>query len=130
MGSYVPGTAATGEELAPFGAGPRRPIPYSTFRAKDDYIVVGCATASLWRKLCDALDRPDWKFMQVNQERADQLTSQFLDMPADHWLEVLERHGVPAAKVLNLLEAIRALRISRWSDVVEEGPVGLAGVEQ
>jgi crotonobetainyl-CoA:carnitine CoA-transferase CaiB-like acyl-CoA transferase len=49
--------------LVPRALGSAHPMnaPYQAFRCKDGYITIGANNDRLWQRLCEALERPDWR---------------------------------------------------------------------
>jgi crotonobetainyl-CoA:carnitine CoA-transferase CaiB-like acyl-CoA transferase len=107
----------TGEEARRFGNAHASIVPYQAFRAADGWIAVAAANDGLFRRLCDALGRPDLAAdprFATNPERVRNraalvavLESAFAQRSSDDWLRALDEAGVPAGKVRGVLEAIR-----------------------
>jgi crotonobetainyl-CoA:carnitine CoA-transferase CaiB-like acyl-CoA transferase len=84
-------------------------VPFQTFPTQDGRIVIACPKESLWRRLCDALARPelavDERFAGFeargrNREELVALLSDLLrERTTAEWLEQLESHGVPCGAV-------------------------------
>lgn len=36
-------------------------VPFQNFQAQDGWMVVGCAKEKFWQRLCDVIERPEWK---------------------------------------------------------------------
>jgi crotonobetainyl-CoA:carnitine CoA-transferase CaiB-like acyl-CoA transferase len=104
---------ATG--IAPVALGSAHPLsaPYQAFQAADGWITVGAANQPNWLRLLEALDRPD---LQEDPRFADDpsrmanidalvaaLSAIFKGRSVAHWLDCLERAGVPAGPVLDIL---------------------------
>ena len=99
---------------APGPAGQHHPLasPYGRFRARGGYMNIAAGNDAMWEKLARELGRPEW----VRDERfadsiarlrhRDELTAEIeaalADGDADHWVERLNRAGVPAGPVLDL----------------------------
>ena len=90
-------------------------VPFQTFPTADGRIVVACPKDSLWRRLCDALGRPelasDERFagFAARDENRDELVELLKDelrrRPTAEWLEGLEAHGVPCGAVNDVEQA-------------------------
>ncbi len=81
---------------------------YRTFQAKDWVIAVGCLSEPLRKKMADAMGLDDPRFSPgYDQQSEEGLESarqvvleaerMFLEKPASHWIDLLERAGVPVA---------------------------------
>jgi len=91
-------------------------VPFQTFRAADGWLAVACAKESLWRALCDALERPelavDPRFADLTARNANRdalvalLAEAFGERPVAEWVALLERHGVPSASVNDIEGAL------------------------
>ncbi|MBP6020806.1 MAG: CoA transferase [Burkholderiaceae bacterium] len=101
------------------GAAPKRAgnahqnlVPYQVFAAADGHLIVAVGNDTQFRAYCNAIERPgladDVRF-GTNSNRVihrDALVPMLVDamktQARDHWLEVLERAGVPAGPINNL----------------------------
>ncbi len=103
---------ATGSSPGALGSAHPLSAPYQAFEAADSWITVGAANQTNWRRLLEALERPD---LQEDPRFADDsgrmaniddlvpiLTGIFKRRPASDWLERLEGAGVPAGPVLDI----------------------------
>jgi len=103
---------ATGISPAALGSAHPLSAPYQAFEAADGWITVGAANQTNWRRLLEALERPDLqedpRFAEdsVRMTNIDDLVAILGDIfkrrPAVDWLERLERAGVPAGPVLDI----------------------------
>ena len=131
--------------IAPSPLGNRHPsiTPFSSFTAKDGYIIVGAGNARLWERLCDILGRTDL----IHDERFDTnanrttnvkelmaiLNDIFKDKPIGEWLSVLEDAGLPCAPINTIDRIVNDPHIKAREMIVEvEHPVAgklkMAGV--
>ncbi len=76
------------------------------------FLSLGALERRFWRRLCQAIDRPD--LADANLEREDEalaaheiLREVFQTKSAQEWDEVLKRHDVPAAPVRRSSEVVR-----------------------
>ena len=91
-------------------------IPFQNFRTSDGWIVVACPKEALWRRLCEAIDRPDWaedkRFATFADRSANRSTlvplldDVFSRRTTDDWLEILERAMVPCGRVNDVPDAL------------------------
>jgi crotonobetainyl-CoA:carnitine CoA-transferase CaiB-like acyl-CoA transferase len=104
-------------------------IPFQMFAAADGFLVVACAKESLWRKLCDALERPelpaDERFADMtarNQHRDELLVllkDAFASRPVADWIERLTAAGVPCGPVNDIDAALADEQAQSRGSVVE-----------
>ncbi len=134
---------ATGE--APRAMGSAHPLnaPYQAFEAKDHWIVVGGANQTNWLRVLEAIGAPelaeDPRFKH-NADRMAHLTEleaelgrRFRTESAQHWLEALDKAGVPCGPVYDMLEALADPQTAARRMVVEVehstlGPVKTLGL--
>jgi crotonobetainyl-CoA:carnitine CoA-transferase CaiB-like acyl-CoA transferase len=77
---------------------------------------VAAANDGLFRRLCDAIGRPDlaerWPTNASRVENRDavraELDAVFATRGADEWADALDAAGVPAGKIRGVLEAVEA----------------------
>ncbi len=104
---------ATGVSPLPMGSAHPLNAPYQAFETADGWITVGAANQANWLKMLDALEAPalkeDARFrdnpgrMANLDALADALTPIFRSRDSAEWLDRLERAGVPAGPVLNIV---------------------------
>lgn len=87
------------------------------FETADGYMTAGAVSDAEWRGMCEAFEKPEW----LSDERFDTAYKRVVNVvdrldatqdvlrtrPTDHWLKILDEHGVPCAPILsreNLLE--------------------------
>lgn len=106
----------TGADAPRYGNAHPSIVPYQAFRASDKEFVLAVASEKLWVMLCEALDRRDWladaRFAN-NRMRVQNrdvvcaaLQAQFAQQPMQHWLELLKTHGIPAAPIHSVQQAL------------------------
>jgi crotonobetainyl-CoA:carnitine CoA-transferase CaiB-like acyl-CoA transferase len=98
--------------------GTRDPVlaPYQTFETADGHLNVACLNQRLWRRFCDAIDRPD---LPDNDRFADnaarvehmdaleaEIEAALADRTTDEWMDVLVEAGVPAGPVQGVEDAL------------------------
>ncbi|MCC6904755.1 MAG: CoA transferase [Anaerolineae bacterium] len=84
-------------------------VPYQTFKASDIYFAIGVGNDSQWRKLCDAIGKPEWGTdtrYAKNEARVENrteliplLADVFVSRPAADWITLLETLGIPGAPI-------------------------------
>jgi crotonobetainyl-CoA:carnitine CoA-transferase CaiB-like acyl-CoA transferase len=110
------GALVTGTEPRRYGNGHPHIVPYQPFRASDSWVAVAAANDGLFRRMCDALERPDlaerFPTNAARVEGRDELIAElgavFETRPADEWAARLDAAGVPAGKIRGVLDAIEA----------------------
>jgi formyl-CoA transferase len=100
---------ATGQPPQPMGSAHRISAPYQAIRCADGYITIGAANDRLFQRLCELLGHPKWTtdpdFVNAtervkNRSRlAALIEAETEKQPRRHWLDLLERHGVPCGPI-------------------------------
>jgi crotonobetainyl-CoA:carnitine CoA-transferase CaiB-like acyl-CoA transferase len=114
--NVVTGALMTGAEPRRYGNAHPHIVPYQPFRANDGWVAVAAANDGLFRRLCDAIGRPDlaerWPTNASRVENRDavraELDAVFATRGADEWADALDAAGVPAGKIRGVLEAVEA----------------------
>jgi crotonobetainyl-CoA:carnitine CoA-transferase CaiB-like acyl-CoA transferase len=109
---------ATGEEPVRYGNAHASIVPYQPFRAADGWVAVAAANDGLYRRLCDAIGRPDLgadERYATNDARVHnrdalvtELEAAFAARRTDEWVQLLLEAGVPAGKIRGVGDALRA----------------------
>src|SRR4051794_9526569 len=110
------GALVTGREPGRYGNAHPHIVPYQPFHAADGWLAVAAANDGLFRRMCDAIERPDLaERFPTNASRVEgrdeliaELEQLFATRPADDWSAKLDAAGVPAGKIRSVLEAIEA----------------------
>jgi crotonobetainyl-CoA:carnitine CoA-transferase CaiB-like acyl-CoA transferase len=110
------GALVTGTEPRRFGNAHPHIVPYQPFRTSDGWVAVAAANDGLFRRMCDAIERPDLaERFPTNGSRVEgredlipELEAVFAARAADDWVERLDGAGVPAGKIRGVLDAIEA----------------------
>jgi crotonobetainyl-CoA:carnitine CoA-transferase CaiB-like acyl-CoA transferase len=119
------GTRWTVAHEVPHALGNHHPsiAPYGLFHTATSPVQLSCGSESLWRSLANALgiDAEDPRFA-TNGDRVhnrDELIlaieKVFAAEPAEHWLQVLADHGVPAGKVRTIDD------VYAWEQTLSQG---------
>jgi len=93
----------------PLGSAHRMNAPYEAIRCADGYVTIGAANDRTFQRLCDALEHPEWLTDPDYADNARRVTHRaalaarieevMVRHPRDHWLALLERHGVPSGPI-------------------------------
>jgi crotonobetainyl-CoA:carnitine CoA-transferase CaiB-like acyl-CoA transferase len=96
---------ATGEVPKPLGSAHQTSAPYQALRASDGFFTLGATTARNWEACCDVFGlahiKDDPRFVknhlrhQNRRELIPLLEAVSMRQPARHWVEGLEKAGVP-----------------------------------
>ena len=99
------------------GSGVAFIVPHRAFATADGHLIVSCANDSLFAKLCDVLDRPEWATDARFATNAARLQNRALieglmgerlaEYPRAHWQEQLSAAGLPCAPIQTTEEAVR-----------------------
>lgn len=107
----------SGRVPGPLGTKHPMIVPNQAFRTADGrQIVVSPTGEKFWRLFCTAIDRADLAgdprfgdgtLRHANRTELDAiLTTEFAKRDRDTWLDILTGHGIPAAPVLDVAEAL------------------------
>lgn len=97
--------------------------PYGLFHTATAPIQLSCGSESLWQAFAPAVGiDPDTPQFASNGDRVahreeliEQLEGIFAEQPAEHWLELLDKAGIPAGKVRTLDD------VYNWDQVRSQG---------
>ena len=91
-------------------------VPFQVFESKDGWFVVACPKEKFWRRLVEALERPDlaedprFRGFAGRYEHADQvlaiLADVFRQRPTNEWITVLSAAQVPCGPVNSVAQAL------------------------
>lgn len=128
---------ATGEVPGPMGGRHATITPFAIFETADKPIVIAAGNDGLFRKLCTALDRPEWATdprltsndgrRAIAGELAGMIEAVLRGHPAAYWLSVLETAGIPAGPINTVAEALAHPQVAPRCMVVEAGGVRMVG---
>lgn len=141
----------TGADSQRLGSAHPRNAPYQAFRASDDWFVIAAGNDRLWAEVAaavglpDLVDDPRYR-SQVDRARnqvalAETLQQRFAQATAAHWLDEMDRRGVPCGPINSYgeiladphVEAMGLVRPVRLPNGVETRtvafPVAVSGQE-
>jgi crotonobetainyl-CoA:carnitine CoA-transferase CaiB-like acyl-CoA transferase len=105
-------------------------VPYGTFKAKDGYLIIACASEALWARLCAVLGleeiRDDPRY-HINRERVVRraevrriIEEKLAERNAAEWIELLEQAGVPAGPIYSIPEMLQDAHVRARGFVIEQ----------
>jgi CoA:oxalate CoA-transferase len=129
--------AVTGE--TPPAMGNRHPsiTPFEPYQAADQLFIVAAGNDSLFVRLCEAIGRTDLpadpRFL-TNRDRTlhaeevkQELEAVFRTAPAAHWLDLLEKAGVPSCPIQTVAEAVQHSQVQARNMIVDAGGLRVPG---
>lgn len=131
QGAAYTARQATGKAAVRHPTGSTRIAMFQAFRTADGLMMITAATDSLFAKLCDALDRPEWstdpRFSRSAERNANKdliggMVQALLQYRRTReWLALLEPLGVPCAPINELGEAVEDAQV-RALGIVQDAP--------
>lgn len=108
--------------------------PFSSFTAKNGYIIVGAGNDRLWERLCNLLKRPElvkderfstnWQRTANVKELNTILNDLFKEKTIEEWLSALEAAGLPCAPINTVDRVVNDPHIQAREMIIEvEHPV-------
>jgi formyl-CoA transferase len=131
------GFFAGGRVPGPLGSAHQTSAPYQAFRAADGWLTIGATTKFNWSALCRALGLErlleDSRYLDANlrfQNRkslAEEIERVIATEPVRHWIEVLDKAGVPCAPIQDFGQVFSDPSLVE-RDFFWDGPHAAAGV--
>ncbi|WP_453996683.1 CaiB/BaiF CoA transferase family protein [Bacillus nitroreducens] len=101
----------------PSGWRHRVSAPYQAIKAKDSYMMIGCANQRTWEKFAvEVLEKPEWvnderyKTNSLRHEHVEELEREIEEITttkdASYWISKCEQAGVPSGPINNFAEAL------------------------
>jgi len=104
-------------------------VPFQAFPTADRWLVVACPKEKFWRRLANAIGRPEWaedrRFVDFasrrknGEELVEKLSAIFQTAGCAHWLSVLGAARVPCGPVNSIDEALSDAQIEVRGMIVE-----------
>lgn len=121
---------ATGEPPRKLGNDHPSIVPYGTFRAKDGYMIIGCASEALWARLCDILEMPEIRDdprYHINRERVQRreevraiLEERLARRTVAEWCALLEEAQIPSGPIYDVPQMLQDEHMRARGFVVEQ----------
>jgi crotonobetainyl-CoA:carnitine CoA-transferase CaiB-like acyl-CoA transferase len=139
---YVGTWAASREHHSPRRPNSAHPslVPFQNFPTADGWVVVACPKEKFWRRLCDAIGRPELSADERFETFADRDRNRELLLPlleetfrgrsTDHWVELLTAQSVPCAPVNDAAAALADPQVAARDDIVSYEHPRLGTVRQ
>jgi crotonobetainyl-CoA:carnitine CoA-transferase CaiB-like acyl-CoA transferase len=125
--------ASSGECQRRTGSEAAMLAPYKAYKARDDYIVIAAGNDNLFRRLAQALSKPEWigdpRFRTngdrvVNRATLNDMVDQIVGTATRaEWVERLEKAGVPCAPI-QAVDEMLAHPQTRALEMVQRSPDG------
>jgi crotonobetainyl-CoA:carnitine CoA-transferase CaiB-like acyl-CoA transferase len=100
---------SSGVPPEPMGSAHRMSAPYQAIRCADGYITLAAANDRLFERLCELLDRPEWRQnsdyssdsarVKHREKLATAIEAITVTRPRAHWLELFESNGLPCGPI-------------------------------
>lgn len=128
MTHFAIATQATGVPPKPMGHAIGTTAPYQAFMAADRYFLLAVGNDGLWKRFCEAIERPDWiddpryarnaARVANRPELVASLSGIFAKRPAAEWVGVMDKFGVPASLIQNIGEVLDDAQVRQQELVV------------
>ena len=123
----------SGKIPGPIGSAHQSLVPYQAFRTKDIQIVIVAQVDHHFKRLCEAIGKPEWAEDPRFATRPARLENRSILIPmmeahlmtrnADEWLEAIHKAGVPAGPINTLDRVLSDPQVLAREMVVEtDGP--------
>jgi crotonobetainyl-CoA:carnitine CoA-transferase CaiB-like acyl-CoA transferase len=106
-------------------------VPFQNFATADGWVVIACPKESFWRRLCEAIGRPelasDSRYHDFaardrhRDELLDALDATFASRSTEEWLRLLTPLGIPCGRINEVVDALDDPQ-ARAREAVVEAP--------
>jgi crotonobetainyl-CoA:carnitine CoA-transferase CaiB-like acyl-CoA transferase len=104
-------------------------VPYQVFDCQDEPIVIGVPNERIWKRFCDALDRPEWlsdeRYTGNGERNRNRLElvraieEVLRGRCARQWLAILEENEVPCGPILSVGEVFEDPHLLSEQSIVQ-----------
>jgi len=129
MSYLTSSTLLTGKDPEPLYSGHPSIVPYQVLRCKDTWIAVAVPNDRIWRRFCDALNKPEWaedSRYSTNQSRLEhrggllaELEGVLCERSSTEWQAILEQFNIPCGPLLSIGEILRHPQVVARDTVVK-----------
>jgi CoA:oxalate CoA-transferase len=127
----------TGQAPGPLGNRHPSISPFEPFATADRPLIIAVGNDTLFCRLAQALGKPEWTAdarFASNRDRnrnvealKEELETVLRTAPAAHWLEVLEKVGVPCSLIHTVADAVEHPQVRARNMIVTAGGLRMAG---
>jgi len=103
---------SSGEPQGRSGTEAAMVVPYKAYKTANDYMIIAAGNDNLFRRLCGALEKPEWADDDRFRTNADRIVNRVLinamiedvvsRKPRDYWMDVLDKAGVPVTPIQSI----------------------------
>lgn len=139
MGWVAANLLIGGQQPVPLGNENFTAAPSSTFRTKDGYINIAANQQGQWENLADELGlqelKTDPRFQQRDVRKGNRyllgplLESRLMQQSTDHWVEVLNKRGIPAGDLLSLEDALNSEQVKHRHVIADVEQPGMGKIK-
>ena len=107
----------TGKTPGPAGNNHPLSSPHGVFKASDRPFNIACGNEAMWKKFVGVISRPelagDDRFKSSGRriknrgELTEEINRALESHPADHWIQLLNREGIPSGPILTIEEMFK-----------------------
>jgi CoA:oxalate CoA-transferase len=129
--------ATTGQAPGPIGNRHPSIAPFEPFATADRPLIIAAGNDSLYGKLCRALNHPEWAddpLLVTNGQRVtnaetlkNRLENVLKTKPAQVWLDLLEKAGVPCSLIHTVADAVEHPQVRARNMIVTADGLRMAG---
>jgi len=107
---------SSGEPQGRSGTEAAMVVPYKAYKTADDYMIIAAGNDNLFRRLCGALEKPEWANDDRFRTNADRIVNRVLvnamiedvvsKKPRDYWMDVMDKAGVPVTPIQSINQVL------------------------
>ena len=103
---------SSGEPQGRSGSEAAMVVPYKAYKTQDEWMIIAAGNDNLFRRLCGALDKPEWADDDRFRTNADRIVNRVMvnamieevvgQKPRDFWMDHFDRLGVPYSPIQSI----------------------------